>query len=876
MHRHRPVPHRHGPGSPPASMIPSLPRTLAAALLLALAPVPGLVGRAPAQDPRAAHPPEESVFGMVVEVESLRPLPSARVVLEPAPSGALPARSGDGSTFLGGTRSVVTGADGRYRLDRLPAGSYRMHVQALGYRSTTLELRVGGRRDSELSVGLRVEPIALEPLRVRSPAAEAEAPYGRAAGITNGGAARLLAERLRQARYPSSDVRALTHGEVQEAVTLGETDLFRALQRLPGVSTRDDYTAEMWTRGAPWDQTAVYFDGVPLFNPLHAAGAFSAVNSDAVGAAFFHPGVQPAELRSGGAGLVEISSRAGAADSLRGAAELSLVSGRLVADGRTGDGRGAWMLAARRSYADLLPPRVVEVLADSVRRIPYVFSDVTARWDQRLGDRFRLEASGIHESDRLQGEIGGVVTATSARWGSSAGRVTLSAPFRGGEARHTLGASRFSARADELEPRPVIDPCPCRAGYDPTRGAYRGGPTDNALAYLFLAGTWSPAGEGDAPHAAAGYRLVWQDARFRTAGLWPYRSAAAPVAARGALRYAVLWAEREWRPSPALRVDGGVRVEAGGDVRGSGPVRVAPHLAARYRAGAGLTFSAAAGRTYQYAQALRPAGPGHDPVAISNVFWTLAGPHVPALRSDLATLGVERWVGEGALASVTAYRRSAAGVAVPDPEPGWVLDRPLSVPARDRAHGVDVSLRRLAGRWTGSASYAFAASELEAGGLRFPSPTARRHALDATALVRVHPSLRLGGAFTAASGAAFTRYQSGLRDCTGRDAASCRYRVHAGEPGAERAPAYRSLDLLGEWSGTVGGWRVSAFAQLHNVLRTDNRGAYQASRLVCGRNASGVCRDPILDPPAEAFLPENNLYLPGLPLVPAVGIRAAF
>jgi hypothetical protein len=101
-----------------------------------------------------------------------------------------------------------------------------------------------------------------------------------------------------------ADSRVLTEADVREAVTLAEPDLFRTLQRLPGVAARDDYTAALGTRGAPWDQTQVSFDGLPLFNPLHAAGLVSAVNTDALGAVAFHPGVQPTEHAGGAAALV--------------------------------------------------------------------------------------------------------------------------------------------------------------------------------------------------------------------------------------------------------------------------------------------------------------------------------------------------------------------------------------------------------------------------------------------------------------------------------------------------------------------------------------------------------------------------------------------
>ena len=818
-----------------------------------------------------------SIVGIVVDSETMRPLASVRVILQPSPAGIFLER-GDNPVPLGKeARVVVTDSAGVYRLGTLQAGSYRLHARALGYRPVTVDLRVSESHDSQLSIGMMVQPIQLEPVVAQAAAVHVDRSFAGTQAADREDPGRVLAERARQDRFLTSDTRSITHADVQEALTLGEADLFRALQRVPGVGTRDDYTAELWVRGASWDQAAVFFDGVPLFNPLHGAGLFSAVNTDAVGAAFLHAGVQPAELRSGGAAVVALRSRAGGAPGHRGAAELSLVSGRAVVDGRTRDGRVGWMVAGRRTYADLLPTGVSTALGAGPDRIPYSFRDVAGRVDAHLGRGTRIEASGIHEADRLSGDIDALVTATDARWGSNAGQLSLHHAFGGGTLRHSVGASRFAARADAREPLPRICLPPCSGGYYPTRGPFRAQPLDNSVAYAFASGTWESAYEPDSVRWAVGYRAVRQEARYGTTGLWPYRSAGREgTRADHDLAYLVLWGERAWHPLPGVALESGVRAEVGGQIAGADAVRLAPHLALRYRAGAGTSLSAGAARSFQYAQAIVPAGPGYHPVATSHLFWTLADANTPLLRADVASVGIEQWIGGSTLLSAAAYLRHTSGAATPDPTPGWMTDRPLFVAADGEARGVDLSVRRLLGRWTGGVSYAYNHAELEAGGYRYPAPTSRRHALDLTTAVRVTQALRVGGAYKVASGAAFTRYDSALRECTTPDPASCRYLTYAREPGAERAPVYRSADLLLDWSGTVGGWEVGAFAQLHNVLGDRNRAAYQSSRTVCRTPAGGRCSDPILEPLPESFDPENNLYLPGLPRVPMVGLRVAF
>ena len=78
------------------------------------------------------------------------------------------------------------------------------------------------------------------------------------------------------------------------------------------------------------------------------------MNTDAIGAVYLHPGMRPARLGEG-ATVLEVRSRpAGGHGDVRGFGELSLASARVAADQRIADGRGGWMVAARRTYLDWL------------------------------------------------------------------------------------------------------------------------------------------------------------------------------------------------------------------------------------------------------------------------------------------------------------------------------------------------------------------------------------------------------------------------------------------------------------------------------------------------------------------------------------------
>lgn len=807
--------------------------------------------------------------GSVVDAETGEGLPGVTVTLEPVPSGMLPSRRPGDSPFLQATRSTTSSASGEYTFRDLAAGSYRLRFVRTGYRATSLEVALQGSAGSRISVGLEVEPVVLEPLTVTTPEPD---PFGvpSAAGTRD---RRVAAEQLRQERYLASDVRGLTHADVMESVTLGETDLFRSLQRLPGVSGSSIWSSELWTRGAPWDQTRAYFDGLPLFSPTHGMGMFSGVNADALGAAFLHPGVQPVTLGGGAAGTLDLRSRRGAGDadgSVRGAGELSLISGRVALDQQRSDGRAAWMFAGRRTYLDLITGAIQGIAGGEDIHVPYDFYDTVVRTDLDLsGGRF-LELSTLLTLDQVTGDIPDVLHRSRLHWGGGAARATLATPLFGLESRHTLGVSGFGSRSSTVEPDTTLERL---------YGAPSVTPTSNDLYYLSLAGEVSPAATGGAvPGWRAGYELVSERVTYWGPQPLPYETPR-PRSTRweAELARASLWGSRRWSPDQRLTVDAGVRVDAGPAVRGSGALRPAPRLSARFQLSPEVSLSAAAGRIYQYEHAL--ARGGASPIAgfSSEYLWTLANDSTPAMRSDHGTLGAEWWLSDRWLASANAYLRDTRGVMVPNPTPGVLLrDLPIFVPADSRSRGMELSLRRLAGRWTASAAYTLAETEVEAEGHRYPAPGDRRHEMDATAMVRLGGAWRVGAAYSGASGSPFTRVVQGSATCERWNPATqkleplpeCEWSPapRAEEPGAQRNDAQHRLDLLVAWGRSFRRWEMSAYLQVHSALNQgwERAGGYTHSYPICNSGRNGE----------ECTVYDE--FVTGAPVLPVLGVRVTF
>jgi hypothetical protein len=799
------------------------------------------------------------VVGTVLDAQTGAPIEGATVVLQPDVVGAFPAGPASGSAFTTSSRAVISSLDGSYRFDGLASGVYRVYVSRFGYRPYSITIELRGAAVSPVAIALTAEPIPLQPLRSIG---QARGPYEAADAFgADVDLARLFAADLRRRQFLTTDARELTHADVVEAVTLGEPDVMRALQRLPGVTTRSDYTAELWTRGAPWSHTRVYFDGIPLFNPLHALGVVSGIGSNAIGAVWFHPGTRSAAIGEGSAGVVDLQSRrASGAGELNAHADISLMSAGLALDQRMFDGRAGWMLSGRQTYLDWLTRLARQATGREDASFPYGFSELTGRADAWLGDAITLEASWLWERDHLTSARDDATL--RAQWGNTAGRMSLNNRIASVHLRNTVFFSRHDG---------IVLPDAWRLGQIP-QSANASRESDTGVQAVGVTGTiWPEPASLAGPAWSAGYAVERQSVGYFGPRVLPVpRYAAAPqrddMLSADSIRLhwnadmplIALWAERNWSVGERLGVRTGLRAETGEEVANSGALRLAPRLSVRYAPLAEIALSAGYSRVFQYTQAIAPGGLYLASLATTDV-WLLAGPTMPALRSDIVTAGVEGWLGPGRALALNTFMRRAAGVATPDPTPGPLHERPSFVIGRNAARGAELSVRQITGPLTGSASYTVSSSRTEAMGRAFDAAADRRHVFSATSMVRASAALRLGAAFTAASGVPFTRVVSTDDECTEVPGCDPSRLPWIGEPNAARAPTYASLDLLLDWSARVRSFDIGAYAQLRNALGRDNATIYTGDESGCmPLGCGGQLRSE---------------YERGVPRLPVLGIR---
>jgi hypothetical protein len=143
----------------------------------------------------------------------------------------------------------------------------------------------------------------------------------------------------------------------QIPVVLGETDLIRSIQLLPGVSTVAEGVSGFSVRGGNFDQNLVLLDQAPLLNPSHLFGFFSVFNTQATSDLTLYKGGIPSGYGGRLSSVLDVRQRNGSTESFKVQGGIGLISTRLLFEGPIGKNDfGSYLIAGRRSYGDLFLP----------------------------------------------------------------------------------------------------------------------------------------------------------------------------------------------------------------------------------------------------------------------------------------------------------------------------------------------------------------------------------------------------------------------------------------------------------------------------------------------------------------------------------------
>ncbi len=180
-------------------------------------------------------------------------------------------------------------------------------------------------------------------------------------------------------------------------VYLGEVDVVKSIQLLPGIQSGGEGFSELYVRGGGPDQNLVLMDDVPIYNVSHLLGFFSIFNADAVNKVRVIKGGFPARYGGRLSSVVDIRMYDGNNEEFKGVASIGLLSSKIAVEGPLIKNKSSFSASLRRTYFDVLTSMWQWKEADKSR---YYFYDFNTKLNYKLSDRDRLYFSAYLGKDQ--------------------------------------------------------------------------------------------------------------------------------------------------------------------------------------------------------------------------------------------------------------------------------------------------------------------------------------------------------------------------------------------------------------------------------------------------------------------------------------------
>ncbi len=252
----------------------------------------------------------------------------------------------------------------------IPEGTYSIKSSYVGYQSfqETIRLQKDQKLDILLDQGIAIQEVVIQ--------AKKQNEY-----ITR---AQMGVDKIEM-----KDVRTIP-------MLFGERDVLKTIQLLPGVKSAGEGNSGFYVRGGSGDQNLILLDEAPVYNASHLLGFFSTFNSDAIKDATLYKGNAPAQYGGRLASVLDLKMNEGNDKTYHMNGGIGLISSRLSVEGPIQKEKSSFLIAARRTYADLFLR-----WTDKFKDNSLYFYDVNVKMNYRLSEKDRLFLSGYFGRDVL-------------------------------------------------------------------------------------------------------------------------------------------------------------------------------------------------------------------------------------------------------------------------------------------------------------------------------------------------------------------------------------------------------------------------------------------------------------------------------------------
>ena len=303
----------------------------------------------------------------------------------------------DKNTFKG----TVTNQYGFYSLT-LEEGNYEIIYSFIGLQSITKNVNLN--EDTRINISLKSDAIITEEVIVTGEKLDKN----------------VSSSKMSQVKIEVNNIKQLP-------VILGEVDVLKSAQLLPGITSNGEGSSGLYVRGGGPDQNLILLDEAVVYNASHLFGFFSVFNADAIKDINIIKGGMPAEYGGRLSSVLDISMKDGNNKKYQADGGIGLLSSRLTLQGPIQKEKSSFILSGRRTYIDVLSqpflnredPETGE--PNAFAGSGYYFYDLTTKINYRISDKDRLYLSGYFGRDVFSFANSDNGFAIEIPWGNATG-----------------------------------------------------------------------------------------------------------------------------------------------------------------------------------------------------------------------------------------------------------------------------------------------------------------------------------------------------------------------------------------------------------------------------------------------------------------------
>jgi hypothetical protein len=274
---------------------------------------------------------------------------------------------------------TITNTYGYYALN-LDPGFYTVVYRYVGYETQTRPIQLS----EDMSIDIDLQEFAQE-LEEVTVSAEA-------------GNANITRLETGSTQLPIQSIRKIP-------ALLGEVDVIKAIQLLPGVAVTSEGSSGFSVRGGSPDQNLILLDEATVYNASHLLGFFSVFNNDAIKDVKLYKGDIPASSGGRLASLLDIRMKDGNNKRFSATGGIGTISSRLTLEGPVFSEKVSFLLSARRTYADLFLPFAKDT---AVRDNSLFFYDLNGKLNYTINEKNRIYFSGYYGKDVFANDFAGM------------------------------------------------------------------------------------------------------------------------------------------------------------------------------------------------------------------------------------------------------------------------------------------------------------------------------------------------------------------------------------------------------------------------------------------------------------------------------------